>query len=79
MFMTVVRTKSHGVQMNGDTMFWGTEIVGEPDAEVRRQGYGRRSREGSGDGALPAQPRRAPSRYCGDVRVYGLTTTAMHD
>ena len=37
--MTVVRTKSHGVQMNGDTMFWGTELVGEPDAEVRPGGY----------------------------------------
>lgn len=34
MFMTVVRSKSHGVQMNGDTMFWGTELVGEPDAEI---------------------------------------------
>lgn len=37
--MTVVRSKSHGVQMNGDTMFWGTELVGEPDAEVRLEGY----------------------------------------
>lgn len=37
--MTVVRSKSHGVQMNGDTMFWGTELLGEPDAEVRLEGY----------------------------------------
>ena len=22
---------------------------------------------------------RAPSRHCGDTRVYGHTTTAMHD
>ncbi|CAN0418538.1 unnamed protein product [Ascophyllum nodosum] len=34
MFMTVVRSKSHGVQVNGDTMFWGTKIIGPPDSEI---------------------------------------------
>ena len=33
--MTVVRSKSHGVQVNGDTMFWGTKIIGPPDSEVK--------------------------------------------
>lgn len=32
--MTVVRSKSHGVQMHGDHMFWGTKIQGPPDSEV---------------------------------------------
>ena len=34
MFMTVVRSKSHGVQMHGDHMFWGTKIQGPPDSKV---------------------------------------------
>lgn len=33
--MTVVRSKSHGVQMHGDHMFWGTKIQGPPDSKVR--------------------------------------------
>lgn len=33
--MTVVRSKSHGVQLNGDTMFWGTSITGPPESEVK--------------------------------------------
>ena len=28
---------------------------------------------------LPPPRRRAPSRYCGDARVYGCTATTMHD
>lgn len=34
MFMTVVRSKSHGVQMHGDHMFWGTKISGPPDSKI---------------------------------------------
>lgn len=33
--MTVVRSKSHGVQMHGDHMFWGTKIEGPLDSKVR--------------------------------------------
>ncbi len=33
--MTVVRSKSHGVQMSGDHMFWGTKLEGPPDSKVR--------------------------------------------
>ena len=29
--------------------------------------------------AWPVKTRRTPSRHCGDARVYGLTTIAMHD
>ena len=29
--------------------------------------------------AWSVKTRRAPSRYCSDVKVYGHTTTAMHD
>lgn len=32
--MTVVRSKSRGVQMNGDHMFWGTSIMAPPDSEA---------------------------------------------
>lgn len=35
--MTVVRSKSHGVQMHGDHMFWGTKIEGPPDSKVCMQ------------------------------------------
>lgn len=34
MFLTVVRSKCHGVQMHGDHMFWGTKIVGPAESEV---------------------------------------------
>ncbi|CBJ26073.1 expressed unknown protein [Ectocarpus siliculosus] len=34
MFMTVVRSKSHGVQMHGDHMFWGTKLEGPPDSKI---------------------------------------------
>ncbi|CAN0103410.1 unnamed protein product [Pylaiella littoralis] len=34
MSMTVVRSKSHGVQMHGDHMFWGTKIEGPADSKI---------------------------------------------
>ncbi|CAM9894867.1 unnamed protein product, partial [Choristocarpus tenellus] len=34
MFITVVRTKSSGVEMTGDHMFWGTKITGPEDSKV---------------------------------------------
>lgn len=39
MIMTVVRSKSRGVQLNGDHMFWGTKIIGPPDSEVRVRSF----------------------------------------
>ena len=39
----------------------------------------RRIALGASDVCLDGENRHAPSRHCGDARVYGHTTTAVHD
>lgn len=34
MFMTVVRSRCSGVQMHGDHMFWGTEMIGPEESKI---------------------------------------------